>query len=190
MKTTQASSQHTSQMSFSPLQLLQWPLAPLMPAHNSSDFVSAGNKCPSFTVCRLIYSNYKSLCSREDNRIVWDESIKSLLSQAIISRYLAASVRSRAECAAHTRTHTHGRLLFDQTKSLFHPISTTAAITSAKHGGLVISTVASQEESPRFKSCVRRGVFLCGACMFSCLCGFPPQSQTCLLGRLQARTSF
>lgn len=71
------------QLSFSPLRLLQWPLAPLMPAHIPPDSVFAGNKCPSFTVCWLIYTNYRSLCSREDHQIVPDESIKSLLSQGI-----------------------------------------------------------------------------------------------------------
>lgn len=92
----QTDARHTSHLSFSPLQLLQWPLTPLMPANIPSDSVSAGNKCPSFTVCWLIYTNYKTLCSREDDQIVWDESIKSLLSQAIISRYLAAAIRAGA----------------------------------------------------------------------------------------------
>lgn len=88
-----------------------------MPANIPSDSVSAGNKCPSFTVCWLIYTNYRSLCSREDDQIVWDESIKSLLSQAIISRYLAAVIRSAAGWAwwetwascmhAFFDTHTH-----------------------------------------------------------------------------------
>ena len=113
---------HTVQPLFS-LLLLQWPLALHMPAHVPSDSVSASNKCPSFTVCWLIYTNYTSLCSREDDQIVWDESIKSLLSQAIISRYLAAVITSGAGWGRgggaekwvcflkthHTHTQTHTR---------------------------------------------------------------------------------
>lgn len=48
--------------------------------HVFCDSASAGNKCPSFTVCWLIYNNYTSWCSGEDEPIVWDESIKSPLS--------------------------------------------------------------------------------------------------------------
>ncbi|KAF7652505.1 hypothetical protein LDENG_00095930, partial [Lucifuga dentata] len=44
-----------------------------------------------------------------------------------------------------------------------------------QHHGLVVSTVASQQEGPRFKSDREFASFLCGVCMFSlCLCGFPP----------------
>lgn len=57
--------------------------APFVPANTSCDSASAGNKCPSFTVCWLIYNNYTSLCSRENDQIVWDESIKSLLSGGV-----------------------------------------------------------------------------------------------------------
>lgn len=70
---------------FSPLQLPQGPLAPPAPPHILSDSVSACNKCSLFfffffTVCCLIYANYACWCSTQDAQIVWDESIKSLLS--------------------------------------------------------------------------------------------------------------
>lgn len=55
-----------------------------MPANIPPASVSAGNKRPSFTVCWLIYTNYRSSCSREDDRIPWDESIKSLLSGGVL----------------------------------------------------------------------------------------------------------
>ncbi|KAF7664099.1 hypothetical protein LDENG_00189080 [Lucifuga dentata] len=43
-----------------------------------------------------------------------------------------------------------------------------------RHGGSVVSTVASQQEGPGFDS-GRGRAFLCGVCMFSpCLRGFPP----------------
>lgn len=63
-----------------------WTAAPFVPANTSCDSASASNKCPSFTVCWLIYNNYTSLCSRENDQIVWDESIKSLLSGGVGSR--------------------------------------------------------------------------------------------------------
>ena len=41
------------------------------------------------------------------------------------------------------------------------------------HGGVVVSTIASQREGSRFNS--RLGAFLCGVCMFSpCMRGFSP----------------
>ena len=43
-----------------------------------------------------------------------------------------------------------------------------------RHGGAVVSAVASQQEGPGFVSGPARA-FLCGVCMFSpCLRGFPP----------------
>ncbi len=141
---TNVSAWHISQPSFLPLQLLQWPLAPLMPANIPSDSVSAGNKCPSFTVGWLIYTNYRSLCSREDDRIIWDESIKSLLSQAVSHCRIRSGVerawweaQTWAPCMrtffgiyehtshiSHKHTHTEIRAVSSQTKSLLlHKLS-------------------------------------------------------------------
>lgn len=93
----------------------QWPFALCMPAHISSDSTGAGRKYPSFTVCWLIYTNYGSLCCREDNRIVRNESIKKKKKSIILGDDLNAShwcekiwnrlAVVRGEC--HMGTHTH-----------------------------------------------------------------------------------
>lgn len=57
-----------------------------------------------------------------------------------------------------------------------------------RHSGVVVNTLASQQEGPGFNSQVRTA-FLCGVCAFSsCLCGvssealwFSPQSKTWLV---------
>lgn len=106
---TDTSSQHTRQLLFSPLQLLKWPSSCCIPW----DFVSVSNKCPSFTVGRLIYSNYKSLCSRGDDRIVRDESIKSLLSFSDSYRKVSQCDRERGVRTGRQRYHTHILLYAD-----------------------------------------------------------------------------
>lgn len=89
---------HACQPSFSPLQLLQLDhRASFVPANISCDSTSPGNKCPSFTVCWLIYNNYTCLWAREDDQIVWDESIKSLLSEAI--SWLGVTITIRWACS-------------------------------------------------------------------------------------------
>lgn len=71
-------------------------------------------KYPSFTVCWLIYTNYGSLCCREDNRIVRNESIKKKVyylgwwSQRISLMWKDLEPLGRGErWVSHGHTHTH-----------------------------------------------------------------------------------
>lgn len=88
--------------------------APFVPANTSCDSASAGNKCPSFTVCWLIYNNYTSLCSRENDQIVWDESIKSLLSGGV--SLLGVMITIRWACSG-TETCVRKPCLFPEADS-------------------------------------------------------------------------
>lgn len=117
--------------------LLRWPLAPLMPPHIPPDSVFAGNKCPSFTVCWLIYTNYRSLCSSEDHQIVPDESIKSLLSQGISllwsDQVLVGEHGERQKHKYCTYTHTRSLLFRHHTmhdRNIWHTHSRTHTLRS------------------------------------------------------------